>query len=47
MEPADQFHGDRMAGLRDGYGNVWWVVTHIEHVPSDELQKRADAELSK
>ena len=23
MEPADQFHGDRMAGVRDPFGNVW------------------------
>ncbi len=43
MEPADQFHGDRMAGVRDQFGNVWWIVTHIEDVASDELQRRADA----
>jgi uncharacterized glyoxalase superfamily protein PhnB len=43
MPPADQFHGDRMAGVRDPFGNVWWIVTHIEDVASDELQKRADA----
>lgn len=23
MEPADQCHGDRMAGVRDPFGNVW------------------------
>lgn len=45
MTPADQFHGDRMAGLRDAWGNVWWVVTHLEQVPADELQRRADAQL--
>ena len=43
MEPADQFHGDRMSGVRDPFGNVWWIVTHMEDVSSDELQKRADA----
>ena len=43
MEPADQFHGDRMAGVQDPFGNVWWIVTHIEDVSPDELQKRADA----
>lgn len=42
MEPADQFHGDRMAGVRDPFGNVWWIVTHIEDVPPEELQRRAD-----
>lgn len=43
MEPADQFHGDRMAGVRDPFGNVWWIVTHVEDVPVEELQQRADA----
>jgi PhnB protein len=43
MEPADQFHGDRMAGVQDPFGNVWWIATHNEDVLPDELQKRADA----
>jgi len=43
MAPADQFHGDRMAGVKDPFGNVWWIVTHVEDVSPDELQKRADA----
>lgn len=43
MEPASQFHGDRMAGVRDPFGNVWWIATHVEDVLPDELQKRADA----
>ena len=47
MEQADQFHGDRMAGVRDEFGNVWWIVTHIEHVSPEELQRRADALLTK
>ena len=42
MEPADQFHGDRMAGVRDPFGNVWWIVTHVEDVPPEDLQRRAD-----
>lgn len=44
MEPADQFHGDRMAGVKDEFGNVWWIVTHLEDVSPAELQKRADAQ---
>jgi uncharacterized glyoxalase superfamily protein PhnB len=42
-EPTDQFHGDRMAGVQDPFGNVWWIATHMEDVLPDELQKRADA----
>lgn len=44
MKPADQFHGDRMAGVQDPFGNVWWIVTHIEDVPPEAIQRRADAE---
>jgi uncharacterized glyoxalase superfamily protein PhnB len=45
MVPADQFHGDRMAAVKDLVGNVWWIVTHIEDVSPEDLQKRADAQL--
>ena len=38
MEPADQFYGDRNAGVRDPSGNVWWIGTHIADVSEDELQ---------
>jgi PhnB protein len=43
MEPADQFYGDRHAGVTDPVGNLWWVATHIEDVPPDELARRAEA----
>ena len=28
-EPQDFPHGDRYGGIRDGSGNIWWIVTHI------------------
>jgi PhnB protein len=40
MEPMDQFYGDRMAGVRDGFGNQWWLATHIEDVSPEEAQRR-------
>ena len=40
MEPADQFYGDRNAGVRDKDGVNWWMATHIEDVSEEELQKR-------
>ncbi|MCO6456919.1 MAG: VOC family protein [Pirellulaceae bacterium] len=43
MEPADQFYGDRNAGVKDPSGNMWWIATHIEDVPSDEIARRAQA----
>jgi uncharacterized glyoxalase superfamily protein PhnB len=43
MEPADQFWGDRHAGVMDPVGNRWWIATHQEDVPPEELERRADA----
>lgn len=43
MEPADQFYGDRNAGVRDACGNTWWLATHIEDVSSEEIARRAKA----
>lgn len=40
MEPADQFYGDRMGGVLDQAGNQWWVATHIEDVPPEEMERR-------
>ena len=43
MEVKDQFHGDRMGSLTDPFGHRWSIMTHIEDVSFDELQKRMDA----
>lgn len=43
MEPADQFYGDRSAGVKDPCGNQWWIATRIENVSKEELQRRAEA----
>jgi PhnB protein len=40
---ADQFYGDRTGGLTDPFGHLWYVSTHVEDVPPDELQRRAAA----
>jgi PhnB protein len=42
-EPTDQFYGDRSAGVKDFCGNHWWIATHKEDVPPEELKKRAEA----
>ena len=28
-EPADKPYGDRNAGVRDSFGNTWWIGTHL------------------
>jgi PhnB protein len=46
-EPANQFYGDRHAGVKDANGITWWVATHIEDVPPDEIARRAKAAMEK
>ncbi len=29
-EPADQSYGDRSAGVKDAFGNQWYIATHIK-----------------
>ncbi|MDJ0841237.1 MAG: VOC family protein [Acidobacteriota bacterium] len=41
MEPATQFYGDRSGGVKGPCGNQWWVATHVEDVPPEEMAKRA------
>lgn len=43
-EPADQFYGDRTGGVKDSFGNIWWIATHTEDMSPEELQRRAEAE---
>jgi PhnB protein len=26
-EPTDQAYGERVAGVKDSFGNVWWIAT--------------------
>ena len=42
-EPADQFYGDRTGGVADPCGNQWWMATHVEDVPPEEMERRAQA----
>lgn len=43
MEPADQFYGDRNAGVQDLCGNQWWIATHIKDVSPEEMEKHQAA----
>ena len=43
-EPMDAFYGDRTAGVKDSFGNSWWIATHQEDVSREDLEKRAEAQ---
>jgi PhnB protein len=40
---TNQFYGDRSGTLEDPFGHVWTVATHVEDVPPEEMQRRAQA----
>jgi PhnB protein len=42
-EPEDQFYGDRTAGVKDRFGNQWWLATHVEDVTPEEMHHRFSA----
>ena len=45
-EPIKEFYGDRVAGVRDRWGNTWWLATHVEDVGDEELQRRNAEQLA-
>jgi PhnB protein len=32
--------GDRGSRIRDPFGNLWWIQTHVEDVDEDEMARR-------
>lgn len=38
----NMFYGDRVGVLRDPFGHVWSLATHVEDVPKGELRKRLE-----
>lgn len=43
MEVGDRFYGDRSGGVKDAWGNTWWLATHVEDVSPAEIQRRSQA----
>jgi PhnB protein len=42
---SDQFYGDRSGCVGDEWGNHWFISTHIEDVPQEELKARSRASM--
>jgi PhnB protein len=42
-EVKTEFYGDRSGGVEDPNGNIWWIATHVEDVPHEELKRRSAA----
>ncbi|HEU5148720.1 MAG TPA: VOC family protein [Chryseosolibacter sp.] len=45
-EPVTEFYGDRAGAVKDQWGNLWWIATHVEDVDPDQLERRT-AEMMK
>lgn len=43
---ANQFYGDRTGGIDDPFGIHWYLATHVEDVPPEELKRRAEKAMS-
>ena len=41
QDPKDEFYGDRTSGVKDPFGNLWWIATHQEDVSPEEIERRA------
>ncbi len=39
-ELKDQFYGERNGGGVDGWGNHWYIATHLEDLTAEELASR-------
>ena len=37
----DQFYGDRSGTLKNPYGHLWTIATHVEDVSPEEIDERA------
>jgi PhnB protein len=41
IEPVtNKFYGDRSGSLKDPFGHLWTIATHVEDVTPEEMQKR-------
>lgn len=47
MPPTDMFYGDRMGTLKDPFGHLWTLATHIEDVSPKEMAKRSKEAMEK
>lgn len=39
-EPTDMPWGDRVCRVKDPLGNLWWIMTRMENVSQEEIEKR-------
>jgi PhnB protein len=40
-EPTLLMFGDRVARIRDPFGNIWWIHSRVENLSREEVERRA------
>ena len=40
MEPEDQFWGDRFGAIKDPFGHIWGIATHVADLSPEEIAER-------
>jgi len=45
-EVEDKFWGDRFGTIRDPFGHVWSIGTHVEDVPPQQMAERAKSAMA-
>ena len=43
MPPTEQFYGEYDGGVKDAWGNIWWISTHRKLLSDDEVETAARA----
>lgn len=44
LRPVEnQFYGDRGGRFQDPFGHLWWMATHQEDLPKEEMNRRMAA----
>ncbi|SRR6266508_4378610 len=41
-EPMESFLGERGARVRDPVGNIWWIISRVEELTPEQIDKRAN-----
>src|SRR5215471_16187967 len=45
-EVEDKFWGDRFGTIKDPFGHIWSIGTHVEDVPPQEMAERAKSAMA-
>jgi PhnB protein len=41
LQPVeDKFYGDRSGQIEDPFGHIWSLMTHVEDVSPEEMERR-------